>query len=43
MKKLVSNCLIDRNAFYEHIQIGFVEQCQKNYPFWEKFKKHISG
>ena len=43
MKKLVSNCLIHRNAFYEPIQKGFVEQCQKKYPFWEKFKKHISG
>ena len=42
-KKLVSNCLIHRNTFYEPIQKGFVEQCRKNYPFWEKFKKHIFG
>ena len=43
LKKLVSNCLIHRNTFYEPIQKGFVEQCRKNYPFWEKFKKHIFG
>ena len=43
LKNLVSNCLIQRNTFYEPIQKGFVEQCRKNYPFWEKFKKHIFG
>ena len=43
MKKFVSNCLIHWNIFYEPIQKGSVEQCRKNNPFWEKFKKHIFG